>query len=91
MGTRISCIFVFAAGVCLLAGCASHGEQVLLDGVMTGDVEAARREAGEVARQWRSEINAAIRMVDTLRIVRLTADTLVVARGADEEVFVRNK
>ena len=37
-----------------------HGEQVLVDGVMTGDIQSARCEAGEVARQWRNEINAAI-------------------------------
>ena len=119
MGTRISCIFAFAAGVCLLAGCASHGEQVLQGewlqpvpgmaplrqgfrleadgtagsvGMATLQYETWRWQGDDLLLSGRSIGNGqTIRMVDTLRIVRLTADTLVVVRGTDEEVFVRNK
>ena len=55
-------------------------------------LETWRREGGDLLLPGRSSGNGqTVRMVDTLRIVRLTADTLVVARGTDEEVFVRNK
>lgn len=54
-------------------------------------LETWRREGGDLLLPGCNCNGQTVCMVDTLRIVRLTADTLVVARGADEEVFVRNK
>lgn len=37
-----------------------HGEQLLLDGILLGDVEASRREALEVAKEWRRVVADAV-------------------------------
>lgn len=51
-------------------------------------LETWRREGGDLLLSGRGQT---IRMVDTLRIVRLTADTLAVVRGADGQKFVRTR
>lgn len=52
-------------------------------------LETWRREGGDLLLPGRSSGNGqTVCMVDTLRIVRLTADTLAVARGAGGQKFV---
>ena len=54
-------------------------------------LETWRREGGDLLLPGRSSNGQTVRMVDTLRILRLTADTLAVARGADGQKFVRTR
>ena len=54
-------------------------------------LETGRGEGGDLLLPGRSSNGQTVRMVDTLRIVRLTADTLAVARGADGQKFVRTR
>lgn len=61
-------------------------------GMATLQLEEWRREGDNLLLTGRSIGNGqTIRFVDTLRIVCLSADSLVVARGAGEQAFVRTR
>lgn len=61
-------------------------------GMATLQLEQWRREGDNLLLTGCSIGNGqTIRCVDTLRIVRLSADSLVVARGAGEQAFVRTR